>query len=62
MANPGRGRDRSLFAAGMRSVNCGRHVIFFARIQALGNDPVILRTVHRRRHMPAWVYLEDLEG
>ena len=62
MTNPDRGRDRSLFAAGMRSVNYGRHVIFFVRIQAIGNDPVILRIVHQRRHMPALVYFEDLDA
>ena len=62
MANPDRGRDRSLFAAGMRSVNYGMHVIFFARIQAIGYDPVILRIVHQRRNMPALVYFEDLDA
>ncbi len=62
MANPDRGRDRSLFAAGMRSVKYGRHVIFFARIQAADNNPVILRIVHQRRNMPALVYFEDLDG
>ena len=62
MANPDRGRDRRLFAAGMRSVNYGMHVIFFARIEALGNDPVILRIVHQRRNLPALVYFEDLDG
>ena len=61
-SNPDGGRDRSLFAAGLRSVNCGRHVIFFARIVAAGDAPVILRIVHQRRHMPALVYFEDLEG
>ena len=61
MTNPDRARDRSLFAAGLRSVNYGMHVIFFARIQAMGNDPVILRIVHQRRHMPALVYFEDLD-
>lgn len=61
-ANPDGGRDRSLLAAGMRSVNYGRHVIFFARIARAGNDPVILRIVHQRRHLPALVYFEDLDG
>ena len=61
-ANPDRGRDRSLFAAGMRSVNHGRHVIFFARIKAADNDTVILRIVHQRRNLPALVYFEDLDG
>lgn len=62
MANPYRGRDRGLFAPGMRSVNYGRHVIFFARVAKAGNDPVILRIVHQRRNMPALVYFEDLDG
>ena len=61
-SDPDGGRDRSLFAAGLRSVNYGRHVIFFARLAAAGNAPVILRIVHQCRHMPALVYYEDLEG
>ena len=60
--DPDGGRDRSLFAAGLRSVNYGRRVIFFARIAAAGDAPVILRIVHQRRNMPALVYFEDLEG
>ena len=58
--NPDGGRDRRLFAAGLRSVNYRRHVIFFARIDAAGGEPVILRIVHQRRHMPALVYYEDV--
>ena len=42
-ADPDGGRDRSLFAAGLRSVNYRRHVIFFARVDAAGGEPVILR-------------------
>ena len=61
-SDPDGGRDRSLFAAGLRSVNHGRHVIFFARVATAGNAPVILRIVHQRRHLPALVYYEDLEG
>ena len=59
-ANPDGGRDRSLFAAGLRSLNYGRHVIFFARIDAAGGEPVILRIVHQRRNIPALVYYEDV--
>ena len=59
-ANPDGGRDRSLFAAGLRSLNYRRHVIFFARIDAAGGEPVILRIVHQRRNMPALVYFEDI--
>ena len=61
-ANPDGGRDRSLFAAGLRSVNYERHVIFFARIAAAGNAVVILRIVHQRRNLPALVYFEDING
>ena len=59
-ADPDGGRDRSLFAAGLRSLNYGRHVIFFARVDAAGGEPVILRIVHQRRNMPALVYYEDV--
>ena len=59
-ADPDGGRDRSLFARGLRSVNYGRHIVFFARIAAAGNEPVILRIVHQRRHLPALVYFEDI--
>ena len=61
-ADPGSGRDRSLFAVGLRSVNYRRHVVFFARIAAAGDAPVILRIVHQRRNMPALVYFEDIGG
>ena len=61
-ANPDGGRDRNLFAPGLRSVNYRQHVIFFARVGAAGDAPVILRIVHQRRHMPALIYFEDLDG
>ena len=61
-ANPDGGRDRSLFAAGLRSVNYRRHVVFYARITAAGDEPVILRIVHQRRNMPALVYFEDIDA
>ena len=60
--DPDGGRDRSLFAPGLRSVNYKRHVIFFARIDAAGGEPVIVRIVHQRRNMPALVYFEDIGG
>lgn len=60
--NPDGGRDRSLFAAGLRSVNYGRHVIFFARIAAAGDEPVIIRIIHQRRNLPALVYYENISG
>lgn len=62
VADPDGGRDRSLFAAGLRSVNYKRHVIFFARIDVADDEPVILRIVHQRRNMPALVYFEDIGG
>ena len=62
MANPDGGRDRSLFATGLRSVNYEKHVIFFARVAAADDAPVILRIVHQRRHMPALAYFEDLDA
>ena len=65
VADPDGGRDRSLFAAGLRSVNYGRHVIFFARIAAAGDEPVIVPplTFHERRtnswsHSNVWVLSE----
>ncbi len=61
-ADPDGGRDRSLFAAGLRSVDYKRHVIFYARIAAAGDEPVILRIVHQRRNMPALTYYEDIGG
>ena len=61
-AEPDGGRDRSLFAAGLRSVNYRRHIIFLARIAAAGDEPVILRIVHQRRNMPALTYYEDIGG
>ena len=61
-ADPDSGRDRSLFATGLRSVNYRRHVVFFARIASANNEPVVLRIVHQRRNMPALVYFEDISG
>ena len=61
-ADPDGGRDRSLFVAGLRSLSYGRHVIFFARIDAAGGEPVILRIVHQRRNLPALVYYDDIGG
>ena len=60
-ASPDGGRNRSLFAAGLRSVNYRRHVVFFARIAAADDEPVILRIVHQRRNLPALVYFEGIE-
>ena len=61
-ADPDGGRDRSLFAVGLRSLSYGRHVIFFARIDAAGGEPVIVRIVHQRRNLPALVYFDDIGG
>ena len=59
---PDGGRDRSLFAPGLRSLNYRRHIVFYARIDAAGGDPVILRIVHQRRNLPALVYFEEIGG
>ena len=60
--DPDGGRDRSLFAPGLRSLNYRRHIVFHARIDAAGGDPVILRIVHQRRNLPALVYFEEIGG
>ena len=62
MANPDGGRDRGLFAPGLRSIDYEKHVIFFARVSAAEKAPVILRIVHQRRNMPALTYFEFLES
>ena len=59
-ADPRAGRDRSHFAKGMRSVNYGRHVIFFAPVASAGERTVVLRIVHQRRNLPALAYYETL--
>jgi len=61
-ADPKVGRDRRLFVEGMRSVNFEKHVIFFKSLKSADNAPVILRIIHQRRHMPALVYYEDMDG
>ena len=60
--NPDGGKNRDLFHAGMRSVNCGRHVIFWKCLNIADDDPVVLRIVHQRQNMPALVYYDDLSG
>ena len=60
--DPDGGRDRSLFAPGLRSVNYWRHIIFFARIVAAGDEPVIIRIIHQRRNLQALIYYEDIGG
>ena len=60
--NPTTGRSRDLLGPGMRSLGCGRHLIFFAPIAAADGAPVILRIVHRRRYLPALVYYDDLDA
>ena len=62
LAGPDGGGDRSLFAAGLRSVNYGRHVIFLSRIAAADDRPVIIRIVQQRRNLSALVYYEDISG
>lgn len=59
---PMSGRSRDLFRKGMRSVNYGRHIIFFAPVAAAGGSPVVLRILHQRRHLSALAYYDDLDG
>ena len=61
-SNPQTGADRSRFVSGMRSINCQKHVIFFKCLDSASGAPVVLRIVHGRRHMPALVYHDDLNG
>lgn len=60
--NPEKGRARNLFYPEMRSVNYEKHVVFYKRIKANNDEPVILRIVHQKRNFPALVYYEELEG
>ena len=60
--HPMSGRSRDLFRKGMRSVNYGRHTIFFSPVDAAGGALVVLRILHQRRHLPALVYYDDLDG
>jgi toxin ParE1/3/4 len=60
--NPEKGRARDLFYPEMRSMNYEKHVVFYKRIRANDNEPVILRIVHQKRNMPALVYYEELDG
>ena len=61
-ANLMSGRSRDLFRKEMRSVNYGRHIIFFSPVDAAGGALVVLRILHQRRHLPALVYYDDLDG
>lgn len=56
------GRDRSLFVNGLRSLICEKHMIFYQRLDAAKGKPVVLRIVHQKRHLPALVYYDDLNG
>lgn len=61
-ADPMCGRSRELFGAKMQSLPYEKHNIFFAPIEAAGGEPVILRIVHRRRHLPALIYYDGLDA
>lgn len=56
------GQSRDLFRKRMRSVNYGRHIIFFIPVTPAGDAPVILRILHQRRYLPALAYYDDLDG
>ena len=60
-ASPEQGRNRDLFYDGMKSKNCGRHVIFYKTMETADGAPVILRIIHQKRNLPALVYYEDLD-
>ena len=62
MRNLEKGRSRELFCPGLGSANYQRHVIFYKRIAANGNLPVILRIVHQKQHLPALTYYEGMDG
>jgi len=56
-AAPARGRDRSVFLDGLRSITVKRHEVFWVvRPEA----PVVLRVVHQRRNWAALVYADRL--
>ncbi len=59
---PERGRDRSLFAEGMRSLSCARHVVFYKRNSTADNALVVLRIIHQQRNLPALAYYDDLDA
>ena len=59
---PQSGKDRSLFVEGMRSINCEKHVIFYQCLDAAGGAPIILRIIHQKQNMPAFVYYDDLDA
>ncbi|RWR29900.1 type II toxin-antitoxin system RelE/ParE family toxin [Sinirhodobacter populi] len=59
--SPNAGRSRDLFLPGMRSVGYGKHIVFYAPIEAAGGAIVVLRILHQKRHLPALIYYEDIE-
>lgn len=59
--DPGCGRDRSLFAPGMRSLDIGQHVVFFQPLDVADGVPVVLRIMPRRRNLPALSYDDALD-
>lgn len=59
--NPEIGKPKDLFYPGMRSLNYKEHIIFYKRIKANQNLPVILRISHQKRNLPALVYYEELD-
>lgn len=60
--NPDIGRQRDLFYLGMRSLNYKEHIIFYKRIKANEDLPVILRISHQKRNLPALIYYEELDS
>lgn len=56
-ATPERGRDRSVFLDGLRSIPVKRHEVFWI---VPPEGPVVLRIVHQRRNWAALVYADRL--
>ena len=59
-ARPDEGKPRDLFAPGLMSVLCQKHIIFYRRSEAANGAIVVVRIVHQARHLPALAYYDDL--
>lgn len=57
---PEGGRPRDMFAEGLFSVLCQKHVIFYRRSTAEKDAIEIVRIVHQARQLPALIYYDDL--
>lgn len=57
----GCGRPRDALSAGLRSLTCEQHVIFFSPIRRANGAVVIVRIVHQRRNLAALSLTDDLD-